>query len=195
MSNDKIAVPLSVYKKPISSNFVQILKEHRKSELLPVRAMIVGIPNVGKSSIINMLRGKQTTKVENRPGVTRNVQWVYSNFGIQLLDTPGILNPNLENQEVAWKLACIGSISTDLFDTVEVSCKLCEFLKKKYPELLLNRYKLENLPESGFNVLEMMAIKRKFIKKNSELDIERTSKMIINEFQSGKIGKISLEIP
>lgn len=160
----------------------------------PIRAMVCGIPNVGKSSFINKLYGKGATKVGDRPGVTRGKQWIALPGGIELLDTPGILWPKFEDQNVALNLAYIGSIKDDVLDKEELAANLLLLLKNEYPELLVARYKIEiDENDSMYDLLEKVCRKRGFILKGNEFDGLRGASIVLDEFRSAKIGKITLE--
>ncbi len=158
------------------------------------RAMIVGIPNVGKSSLINRLAGASSAKIENRPGVTRSKQWIKIDSGLDLLDTPGILYPKFEDQEVAVKLAWIYALSDEIYDIEPVVCKLLETLAEKIPAQVAERFKLtEPLPADGHELLNQIGIKRGCIKKGGVVDVERAAKLVLTEFRAGKIGRVTLD--
>ena len=162
-----------------------------------LKAMVVGIPNVGKSSLINKICGNKKAKVENRPGVTLDKQWVATNIGIMLLDMPGVLWPKFEDQFVGENLAITGAIKDDILDIESIAMALCGKLRKLYPELLCQRYKLASIPsEDEANDYDLMCLigkKRGFLISGGEVDTERTANMIIDEFRSSKIGRISLD--
>ncbi len=166
----------------------------------PVRAMIVGIPNVGKSTFINSFVGKASTKTGNKPGVTKGKQWIRLSKTIELLDTPGILWPKFEDQSVGLKLALIGSINDNIVDTSEMSLELILLLHKHYPEVLQSRYGVE-MPEGELDipraaaVLEEIARKRSCLLKGGEPDLERAAGLFIDDFRSTKLGNITLEFP
>ena len=162
-----------------------------------LRAMILGIPNVGKSSLLNKLCGAAKAKIENRPGVTLRKQWVSADTGLELLDTPGVLWHKFESEEVGLNLTFIGSIKDDILDGPENAVKLCGVLYRKYPAELCARYKLKNLPEniSGYEIFEKIARGRGFMASGGEIDDERCAKTILTEFRAAKIGRISLEEP
>ena len=161
------------------------------------RAMVIGIPNAGKSSLINRLAGVNHTKIENRPGVTRAKQWIKIADGLLLLDTPGILPPKFEDQDVALKLVWTYAISDEVHDLEPITHLLLEFLAKKNPAGICERYKIsEPLPITGQEILEKIGLKRGCIRKGGVLDVDKAVKMILSEFRAGKLGKITLdEIP
>ena len=163
----------------------------------PIKAMIVGIPNVGKSSLINKLCGTKKTKVENRPGVTLDKQWVCTSIGIQLLDMPGVLWPKFDEPFVGENLAITGAIKDDVLDIETVASVLCGRLRKMYPELLMQRYKLDLLPKedemSDYDLLTLIGRKRGHLVAGGEVNTERTANMLIDEFRAANIGRISLD--
>lgn len=179
----------------------KIERDRRKGILnRPVRAMIVGIPNVGKSTFINSFVGKASTKTGNKPGVTKGKQWIRLNKQTELLDTPGILWPKFEDQSVGLRLALIGSINDNIVDTTTMSLELIIILSKYYPEVLSNRYGIENLPvaenlQEAAQILEAIAIKRACLLKGGAPDIDRAAAFLIDDFRSTKLGKITLEFP
>lgn len=158
-----------------------------------VRIMILGIPNVGKSTLINALSGEKRVKTEDRPGVTRGKQWISLKGNIALLDTPGILWAKLENQHAAARLAITGAIRDTVLDTEEIALKLLEILSEKYPEMLKERYKLDEINPDLYGLLCDIGRKRGFVVKGGEIDTERAANVLLDEFRAGKIGKISLE--
>ena len=161
-----------------------------------LRIMIVGIPNVGKSTLINQISGRKGAKAENRPGVTRGKQWVTVDSGLQLLDTPGILWPKFEDPEVGMMLAYTGAVKEGVIDIEELACRLMELLHKYYPQTLLERYKVE-APEGtpGWELVEMAGRKRGYLVSGGEVNTERMSKVLLDEFRGGKLGKFTLEMP
>ena len=162
----------------------------------PLRVMVVGIPNVGKSTLINQISGRKGAKAENRPGVTRGKQWVTVDSGLQLLDTPGILWPKFEDPEVGMMLAYTGAVKEGVIDVEELACRLMELLLKFYPQTLLERYKVE-APEGtpGWELVEMAGRKRGYLVSGGEVNTERMSKVLLDEFRGGKLGKFTLEMP
>ena len=160
----------------------------------PVRAMVAGIPNVGKSTFINTFAGKACAKTGNKPGVTKGKQWIKLNKNIELLDTPGILWPKFEDQQVGLRLALIGSIRDEILNQDEMAIELIEYLKNHYQGILADRYQVhEN--EDKVKILEQIALNRNCKMKGNELDYEKASKIVLEEFRNGKLGKISLETP
>ena len=162
----------------------------------PLRVMIVGIPNVGKSTLINQISGRKGAKAENRPGVTRGKQWVTVDSTLQLLDTAGILWPKFEDPEVGMMLAYTGAVKEGVIDIEELACRLLELLHKYYPQTLLDRYKVE-APEGtpGYELLEMAGRKRGYLLSKGEIHTERMAKALLDEFRGGKLGKFTLEQP
>lgn len=161
-----------------------------------VRAMIVGIPNVGKSSLVNRLTGAKKAKVEDRPGVTRDKQWVPTSIGIDLLDTPGILWPKFDDRETGENLAFTGAIKDDILDTEELAARLCMKLLDCAPQAFLTRYKLDEKALEGlemWEIFESVGRKRGFLISGGEIDYDRTANVILDEFRSGKLGPITLE--
>ena len=158
------------------------------------RAMIIGIPNVGKSSLINRLAGVNHTKIENRPGVTRAKQWIKIDNGLDLLDTPGILWPKFEDPEAALKLSWTYAISDEIHDLEIVVCRLLETLAANYKQGLADRFKLNlPLPQDGGELLEIIGKKRGCIRKGGLVDSEKAQRLVLNEFRSGKLGRVTLD--
>ena len=167
----------------------------------PVRAMVVGIPNVGKSTFINSFAGKACTKTGNKPGVTKGKQWIRLNKGLELLDTPGILWPKFEEQAVGMRLAFIGSMNDDILNTEELALELIHFLEKNYPGALTGRYgeeilgqecdRAEHIP----GILKGICISRRCYLKGEELDMSRAASIVLDDFRNGKLGRITLEFP
>lgn len=172
------------------------IERDRKRGILnrPIRAMIVGIPNVGKSTFINSFAGKACTKTGNKPGVTKGKQWIRINKQVELLDTPGILWPKFEDQTVGLRLAFIGSIKDEILQRVEIALDLIEYLKEAYPGTLASQYGIEESNDSAA-MLEEIGNVRKCIKKGTEIDYEKTAALILDDFRSSKLGLISLETP
>ena len=170
------------------------LKEKGRKERA-IRIMIVGVPNVGKSSLINKLTGRRSTQTGDRPGVTKGKQWVKLRGNLELLDTPGILWPKFEDQDVALNLAFTRAIKDEILDVETLALRLIEKLMVIEPEKLATRYKLEELGESGIETMDMIAQKRGFITGRKEIDYTRTATTVLNEFRTGKLGNITLEVP
>ena len=160
----------------------------------PIRAMVVGIPNVGKSTFINAFAGKGCTKTGNKPGVTKGKQWIRLNQNLELLDTPGILWPRFENQQVGERLAMIGSINDEILHADELSAAILIYLQKYYQGKIRERYETE---ESGdaYAMLKEISIQRKCFLKGEEPDLLRTSRIIVDDFRGGRLGRITLESP
>ena len=158
-----------------------------------LRMMIVGVPNVGKSSIINRMTGKKSAKPGDRPGVTKGKQWLGLENGMQLLDTPGILWPKFEDPQVGLNLAFCGSIKDEILDTASLALELIKVLQRDYPQLLRERYKLDELDEDALVNMEAIAAKRGFILSGKRVDYERCARTVLDEFRGGKIGNITLE--
>ena len=162
----------------------------------PLRLMIVGIPNVGKSTFINQISGRKGAKAENRPGVTRGKQWVTVNNGLLLLDTPGILWPKFEDPKVGLMLAFTGAVKENVIDTEELAYYLAELLSKRYPQTLKERYGVEADPEMpGYELLELLGRKRGFLLARGEINTERMAKVLLDEYRSGKLGTLTFELP
>ena len=172
----------------------------------PIRIMIVGIPNVGKSSFINRVAGSKRAKVEDRPGVTLGKQWVSLGGEIELLDMPGVLWPKFEDKIVGERLAFTGAVKDQIMDTEYLACRLLEFLNENYNDLIVNRYGIstDDLPETdeftmgcviGYELLERIGKKRGFLASGGEINTERAAAAVLDEFRSGKIGRLFLEKP
>lgn len=172
----------------------------------PIRIMIVGIPNVGKSSFINRLAGSKMAKVEDRPGVTKGKQWVSLDEGFELLDMPGVLWPKFEDKLVGERLAFTGAVKDQIMDTEFLACRLLEFLKDNYNDLLEARYGITtgDIPSSddetigcvvGFEILERIGRKRGFLVSGGEINTQRAADTVLDEYRSGKIGRMTLEAP
>ena len=169
-----------------------------------VRVMILGIPNVGKSTFINKVAGRKTAKTEDRPGVTRSKQWVPIDKGLELLDTPGILWPKFEDQSVGLNLAYTGAVKDDILDVETLGCHLMTYLGENYPDALKAAYKLPAIPERedgendvawGYRLLEAAGRKRGFLISGGDVDTERMAKILLDEFRGGKLGRFTLELP
>ena len=169
-----------------------------------LRVMILGIPNVGKSTFINKIAGRKTAKTEDRPGVTRSKQWVPIDRNLELLDTPGILWPKFEDQSVGLNLAYTGAVKDDILDTETLGCHLMAYLGDHYPDALSAAYKLPGIPAReaeendiawGYRLLQSAGKKRGFLISGGEVDTERMAKILLDEFRSGKLGRFTLELP
>lgn len=173
-------------------------KEKRERDLKrgiigrPLRAMIAGIPNVGKSTFINSFAGKSCTLTGNKPGVTKGKQWIRLNKELELLDTPGILWPKFEDQQVGLRIAWIGSINENILDSRELAVTLLSYLYENYPGVLAAKYGIEECAD-GNEALERIARKRACLKKGGEADIDRAAGLLMDDFRAGKIGRITLE--
>lgn len=172
------------------------IERDRKRGILnrPVRAMVVGIPNVGKSTFINALAGKAATKTGNKPGVTKGKQWIRLNKQVELLDTPGILWPKFEDKEVGLKLALIGSIKDEVLQTEELALSFIDLLLVKYPQVLAKKY---DLVEEGKNyeILEQIAKNRNCLVKGNTYDLEKAAALLLDDFRNGRLGRLTLEVP
>lgn len=160
----------------------------------PVRAMVSGIPNVGKSTFINSFAGKACTRTGNKPGVTKGKQWIRLNKGLELLDTPGILWPKFEDQKVGERLAMIGTINDEILQTEELAAAIIAYLQKAYAVLLSKRYNID-CDQDACQTLEKIALSRRCFQKGGTPDLLRASQMLIDDFRSGRIGRITLEHP
>ena len=174
---------------------IQAEKNEGRERKRLLRMMIVGIPNVGKSSLINRMTGRKAAKTGDKPGVTKGKQWLALSNGMMLLDTPGILWPKFEDQNVALNLAFCGSIKDEIMDVTELGLELIKRLSDIAPDMLCARYKLEGLEETPVLTMEAIADKRGFIMSGKRIDYERTAKTVLDEFRSATIGRISLEKP
>ena len=175
-----------------------LLEKRAKSGIVgvPIRLMIVGIPNVGKSSFINRMAQSKKTKVEDRPGVTRTKQWVKIGDQMELLDMPGVLWPKFDDQEVAKRLAFTGAIKDDIMDLESLAMLLLEFLAERYPAALENRYKMQiSEASNGLQLLEQLGRKRGMLISGREVNYERAAITLLDEFRSGTLGRLTLELP
>jgi ribosome biogenesis GTPase A len=181
----------------VKGNMLKQLIEKRRGkgiEGAPIRLMIVGIPNVGKSSFINRMAKSKKAKVEDRPGVTRNKQWIKFGGNVELLDMPGVLWPKFEDQGVARKLAFTGAVKDDILDIEALAAFLLENLSVNYPEAVSERYKIDKSGD-GFELLSELGRKRGMLVSGGEVNTERAAITLLDEFRSGKLGKITLELP
>ena len=179
----------------------QVLKEKLERDAArgmnrPLRVMVVGIPNVGKSTLINQISGRKGAKAENRPGVTRGKQWVTVDSGLLLLDTPGILWPKFDDPKVGMMLAYTGAVKEGILDIEELSCFLMELLWRRYPQAVKDRYGID-MPEdaSGYELLQAAGKKRGFLLARGEINTERMAKVLLDEYRAGKLGRFTLELP
>ena len=172
------------------------IERDRKRGILnrPVRAMVVGIPNVGKSTFINALAGKACAKTGNKPGVTKGKQWIRLNKNVELLDTPGILWPRFEDQAVGLKLAFIGPIKDEILQTEELAAELVKFMNENYPGVLENKYNVEE-DTDPYGMLKKIAESRHCLVRGNELDTEKASVLLMDDFRNGRLGKLTLEYP
>lgn len=186
--------------KQISATIMEACKEKierdRKRGILnrPIRAMVVGIPNVGKSTFINSFAGRAAAKTGNKPGVTKGAQWIRLNKQVELLDTPGILWPKFEDQAVGLKLAMLGSVNDEILNIEELSIELIKLLDQYFPDAISERYGIEPM-EDPVSTLEKIARARVCLLKGNELDISKAANILIDDFRSGRLGKITLEFP
>lgn len=184
------------------SNLLKLLErmENQLSEgkmrQKPLRMMIVGVPNVGKSSLINRLTGRKSTQIGNKPGVTKGKQWLRLKNGMELLDTPGILWPKFEDNRVGIYLAFCGSIKDEILDLPTLALELIKVLRRDYPSFLLERYKLDDscLEYEDIELLDEICRRRGYILPGKRIDYDRAGKAILDDFRSGKIGRITLEM-
>ncbi len=183
----------------------QIAKWREKGQVgRPVRAMVVGVPNVGKSTFINKAARKKSAKVSDRPGVTRGKQWIHVDQSLDLLDTPGILLPKFDDERTGMHLAFTGAVRDDVMDLETLSCHLLALLAARYPQSLITGYKLEELPGRegeendvayGYRLLQACARKRGMRSAGGEFDTERMARILLDEYRAGKLGRFTLEIP
>lgn len=174
-------------------NKEQEIKNSQSNRIKPLRLMIVGVPNVGKSSLINRMTGKKSAKTGDKPGVTRGKQWLSLKNNMQLLDTPGILWPKFEDPKAGENLAFCGSIKDEILDIATLAMDLIGVLSEEYPQELMSRYKLEEIGEQPLDTMEEIARKRGFILPGKRIDYERCAKTVLDEFRGGVIGNITLE--
>lgn len=173
------------------------IERDRKRGILnrPVRTMVVGIPNVGKSTFINSFAGKACVKTGNKPGVTKGNQWIRLNKTLELLDTPGILWPRFEDQKVGLNLAFIGSINDEIIDKEELAVEFIRLMKTRYPNNLAERYGVETEGEEAYEILRRIAQTRGCLLKGNEFDTKKAANLLMDDFRSGKLGRITLESP
>ena len=196
----KVTATASAEASKISAAFAEItadLREKHKAKGIfkPIRCLIIGVPNCGKSTIINCLSGRRTTITGDKPGVTKGKQWVRLQSGLELLDTPGTLWPKFDDDKVASRLCFIGSIKDDVVDLYEVATMLIEQLVELYPNCIEQRFKVQSQGKSTAEIFEEIASKRGFLLRGGEIDSERCAKAILDDFRKGKIGKITFDTP
>lgn len=193
--NSKSGVGIKAIQGVVQEACKEKIERDRKRGIInrPVRAMVVGIPNVGKSTFINSFAGKACTKTGNKPGVTKGKQWIRLNKGLELLDTPGILWPKFEDQTVGLHLAMIGSMNDEIVHLDELAYELIKFVAKEYPGILKARYEIEE-QEDAYETLKAICISRRCYLKGEELDLMKASSLLVEDFRSGRLGKITLEL-
>ena len=194
--NSQKGTGINEVKKLIEEACREKKERDRKRGILnrPVRAMVAGIPNVGKSTFINSFAGKACAKTGNKPGVTKGKQWIKINKNVELLDTPGILWPKFEDQEVGLRLAWIGSIKEEVLNTTELAVELLGFLKEQYPGVIRERYGVEEEAEQ-VQILEKIAEIRGCLMKGNQVDVEKAGLLVLDDYRSLRLGQISLERP
>ncbi len=161
----------------------------------PVRIMVVGIPNVGKSTFINRISGRRTVRIGDRPGITKGEQWIRVTTGIELLDTPGLLWPKFDNPEVAFRLAITGAIKYEILDDYALAIKLLEFLVEEIPEKLEDRYKIDNIRSGTTNILKRIGETRGAFKAGGIVDMKKAADFLLADFRLGRLGKFTLDSP
>lgn len=191
---------LGAYRPAVRKVLAEKIKSNEQKGMAgkSLRVMVVGIPNTGKSSFINRMAGKNRAQVADRPGVTRHNQWFNIGNGIELLDTPGVLWPKFDDPSVGDKLAFIGSVKDTVLDSETMAVRLIDVLKKEYPNTLSQRYKINGIDfaeTESFEILELLGKKRGMLISGGEIDTERASVTMLDEYRAGKLGKISMETP
>ncbi len=197
-SDAKSGAGVSRFTETVNSALKETIARWREKGLVgrPIRAMIVGVPNVGKSTFINKIAKRKSAKTSDRPGVTRGKQWVTVSQGLELLDTPGILWPKFEDDRIGMHLAFTGAVRDAIIDTETLAMHLMELLNEKRPDALTERYKIAAQPGmTGWELLELAAKRRGFLISGGEVDLERMSNILLDEFRGGKLGRVSLEWP
>lgn len=195
--NSRNGVGMKEINKTVQEACKEKIERDRRRGILnrPVRAMVVGIPNVGKSTFINSFAGKACTKTGNKPGVTKGKQWIRLNKSLELLDTPGILWPKFEDQRIGLLLALIGSINDEVLQMEELALELIGILKQFYPNFLVQRYEISDVAKEPLELLKEIATVRKCFLKGEELDYRKAASLLMDDFRSGRIGRITLERP
>lgn len=196
----KVTATASAEAGKITSAFEEITiplreKQRQKGVFKPVRCLILGVPNCGKSTIINCLSGRKTVITGDKPGVTKGKQWVRLKTGLELLDTPGTLWPKFDEEKLAYELCFVGSIKDDVVDLTDVALHLIGQLAQLYPQNLSERYKIETQGKTSQEIFDVIAQKRGFLLRGGEIDVERCSKAVLDDFRKGKMGKITLDLP
>lgn len=185
-----VSISRELMKKKIDIQSKKGIRRHR------IRGMVLGVPNVGKSALINRLAGRSTAKTGDRPGVTRAQQWIKLGDGMELLDTPGILWPKFEDRLVGLRLAASGAIKEEILSVDEVALYLLQYLSDRYPDSLKKRYNMENVETSdGLTLLKGVGKRRGCMRKGGEVDLEKAAEFVLRDLQSGRLGRISLEFP
>lgn len=196
----KVTATASAEAGKITSAFEEITlplreKQRQKGVFKPARCLILGVPNCGKSTIINCLSGRKTVITGDKPGVTKGKQWVRLKTGLELLDTPGTLWPKFDEEKLAYELCFVGSIKDDVVDLTDVALHLIGQLAQLYPQNLSERYKIETQGKTSQEIFDVIAQKRGFLLRGGEIDVERCSKAVLDDFRKGKMGKITLDLP
>lgn len=189
---------LNKFQTVVKSALKKVIDKNNEKGMIgkPLRLMVVGIPNCGKSSFINRMAGKNRAQVADKAGVTRHNQWFSVGNGIELLDTPGVLWPKFDDESVGNKLAFTGAVKDEITDIETLSCRLLETLNKTAPKAVENRYKVTDYADlEGWQILELIGKKRGFIMRGGEIDYERCAVILFDEFRGGKLGRITLELP
>lgn len=195
--NSKSGAGLKAIQSTVNEACKEKIERDRKRGIKnrPVRAMVVGIPNVGKSTFINSYAGKACAKTGNKPGVTKGKQWIKLNKGLELLDTPGILWPKFEDQATGMRLAFIGSINDEILVMEEVACDFAAYISKLYPDAIAKHYNIPIETEPDYHTLQEIAIARKCLVSGGEPDIAKAARMLLDDYRAGRLGRLSLERP
>lgn len=196
--NSKTGAGIKSIQKAVQEACKEKIERDRRRGIMnrPVRAMVVGIPNVGKSTFINSYAGKACAKTGNKPGITKGKQWIRLNKSLELLDTPGILWPKFEDQQVGLRLAMIGSMNDEIIHLDELACDLIQFLRVEYSGILEKRYDIEiSEQQKAYDIIEAVCLSRKCFLKGEINDIMKASSIIMEDFRNGRLGRITLELP